>query len=146
MTFRSSCGETWRTAESAAAGVATLISISPLGSNGSELEDLVLHLVLVALLEAVAVGLRPGDLEARVVAVEPEGEATLRALLVRPGHRVEILAGVLHVRLDLEGVEEIAELGHRGRLLGERGDEDVAVHLLIVDLQRDTVTAGDRLI
>src|SRR5436305_5965107 len=134
MTLRSSWGETWRMDESAV-GVATLMR-TPLWSFGSELEDLILDLELTALLGAVAVDRRIGELQVRVVAVEPEGEPPLGTLLVQQGGEVEVLAGPLEVGHHLGAGEVEAGLDHRVLLLGEGLDEDVAVHAVVVTLQR----------
>src|SRR5436305_428209 len=111
-----------------------------------ESEDLILDLELTALLGAVAVDRRIGELQVRVVAVEPEGEPPLGALLVQQGGEVEILAGPLDVGHDLGAGEIEAGLDHRVLLLGEGFDEDVAVHAVVVTLQGEAVAAGDRLV
>src|ERR1700760_2065013 len=95
MTFRSSCRETWRTAASGFA-VATLMN-PPIGVERSELVDLILDLELTAPLGVVAVDLRIGKLQVRVVAAEEEVEPELQAPLVQQGGEVEVLARPLEV-------------------------------------------------
>src|SRR5689334_4558041 len=118
MTRRSSWREIWRAAGPGAAVVATLMN-PPFRVGRSELEDLILDLELTALLGPVAIDRRIGELQVRVVAVEPEGEPPLRALLVQQGGEVEVLAGPLDVGHQPGAGEVEAGLDHRVALLRE---------------------------
>src|SRR4051812_20512835 len=98
MTFRSSCGVTWRPVVSLTV-VATLME-SPLEWT-LELEDLVLHEVLLALGGALPVDVRIRQLDVLVVTAEEEGEAHLGALLIEARRGVEVLPGILHIGLQV---------------------------------------------
>src|SRR3954451_7714399 len=84
-----------------------------MSSLRSELEDLILDLELTAALGVVAVDLRIGKFQVRVVAVEPEVEPELQTPLVQQGGEVEVLARPLDVGHQLEPGEVVAGLHHR---------------------------------
>src|SRR3954471_24202155 len=111
-----------------------------------ENEDLILDLELTAALGVVAVDFRIGKLQVRVVAVDPVVEPELQAPLVQQGGEVEVLARPLEVGHQLEGAEVEAGLDHRVFLLGDRLDEDLAVHGVVVALHGEADAAGERLV